>query len=199
MVEAAINMASEQIVEFSAYGALLSRQGNRSPAAWPQNVYRSSDAGDAEAWVAVSVATDAQWNALRELLALEGSRGESDRIDAQLAAWCAQRCGDDIVDQLWAAGVPVAKVLQPHQQGELKQLQFRGYFEEVEHPVNGSARYSTLPTRFSAAPARFHTRHAPLFGEHSRDVLSGLGMSDAEIAALEADRVTATTPPAADR
>ena len=45
MVDAAINIAAEQFVEYSAYGALLSRDGNRGPAAAPQNVYRTRDAG----------------------------------------------------------------------------------------------------------------------------------------------------------
>jgi crotonobetainyl-CoA:carnitine CoA-transferase CaiB-like acyl-CoA transferase len=38
-------------------------------------------------------------------------------------------------------------------------------------------------------------RHAPLFGEHNREVLGGvLGLSDQELAALEADRVIGDRP-----
>ena len=39
MVDAALNVAAEQIVEHSAYGALLERDGNRGPTAAPQNLY----------------------------------------------------------------------------------------------------------------------------------------------------------------
>ena len=71
MVDAALNIAAEQIVEHSAYGALLTRDGNRGPVAAPQNLYLSADADDAgerDSWVAIAVATDEQWAALRDAL-----------------------------------------------------------------------------------------------------------------------------------
>ncbi len=195
MVEAAINVAGEQIVEFSAYGNLLTRDGNHSPAATPQNVYRTSD--EDESWVAISVATDEQWAALRELLALTVRREYEEGVDAAVAGWCRRHTGDEIVERLWQAGVPVAEVLQPHQQADLEQLRFRGFFEAVEHPVFGTARHSTLPIRFSSGPERFHVRHAPLFGEHTTSLLSSIGVSAVDIGALEEARVTATAPKSA--
>jgi crotonobetainyl-CoA:carnitine CoA-transferase CaiB-like acyl-CoA transferase len=197
MVEAAINVAAEQIVEFSAYGALLERDGNHGPAADPQDVYRTGDEGG-DSWVAVSVATPEQREALRELLGLAG--GASNRlIDERLVAWCRELTSEQIVDRLWAAGIPVGKVVQPHQQVELPQLSSRHFFETVEHPVTGAARHSTLPIRWSAGPERFHVRHAPLFGEHTAGVLSSIGMSETEIAALQQAQVTATAPTTGSR
>ena len=61
MVDAAINIAAEQVIEYSAYGALLQRAGNRGPTAAPQNLYRTADIdefGRADCWVAIAVATD---------------------------------------------------------------------------------------------------------------------------------------------
>ena len=60
-------------------------------------------------------------------------------------------------ERLWDAGVPVAKVMQPHRQTELDQLAFRGFFEDVDHPVNGRAKLSTVPMRLSGGPDLFHT------------------------------------------
>ena len=71
MVDAALNIAAEQIVEYSAYGALLERAGNRGPTAAPQNLYRSADTdefGRLDSWVAIAVATDEQWAGLCEAL-----------------------------------------------------------------------------------------------------------------------------------
>ena len=67
MVDAAINVAAEQVIEYSAYGALLERDGNRGPTAAPQNLYRTNEIdefGRADCWVAVAVATDDQWAGL---------------------------------------------------------------------------------------------------------------------------------------
>lgn len=210
MVDAALNVAAEQVIEYSAYGALLQREGNRGPAAASQNLYRTSEIdefGRADCWVAVAVATDAQWAALCEALGrpawatdpalatVAGRRDAHDRIDERLAAWCAQRDGDEIVEALWSAGVPVAKMLQPHRQTQLPQLAHRGFFEDVDHPVNPATPHSSLPFRLSAGPQRFHRQPAPLLGEHNTELLGALGLSAAEIAELEADGVIGRTPP----
>ena len=42
MVDAALNIAAEQVIEHSAYGALLTRTGNRGPCAAPQNLYQAA-------------------------------------------------------------------------------------------------------------------------------------------------------------
>ena len=209
MVDAALSISAEQIVEYSAYGALLERAGNRGPTAAPQNLYRTADVdefGRLDSWVAIAVATDNQWERLRESLGSPswatdpklsteaGRRVEQDLIDERLAAWCEHRSGDDIVASLWNAGVPVAKVMQPHRQTELDQLAFRGFFEYVNHPVGGPARLSTVPMRSSGGPERIHTRPAPLLGQHNHEVLAELGLTAAEIAELEADGIIGQAP-----
>jgi crotonobetainyl-CoA:carnitine CoA-transferase CaiB-like acyl-CoA transferase len=211
MVDAALNIAAEQVIEYSAYGALLERDGNRGPAAVPQNLYRSTDIDEfdrADCWVAIAVSTDEQWLHLRDalgapgwamdpaLLTADGRRAHHDLIDKHLADWCAQRSSDDIVATLWPAGVPVGKVMQPHRQTEIPQLDFRGFFEEVGHPINKLASHSTLPMRLSRGPARFHIAPAPLLGEHNHEILTGLGLTEAEIAALDADGVIGRAPAA---
>ena len=61
MVEAALNVAAEALVEYSATGTVLGRQGNRGPDAAPQGVYRC--AGD-DAWVALAVEGEEHWAGL---------------------------------------------------------------------------------------------------------------------------------------
>jgi crotonobetainyl-CoA:carnitine CoA-transferase CaiB-like acyl-CoA transferase len=214
MVDAALNVAAEQVVEHSAHGALLGRDGNRGPTAAPQNLYLAADvdeAGVRDTWVAIAVASDEQWLALRgalgepgwalepELATESGRRRHHDAIDLHLGSWYAERPADGIVDCLWGAAVPVARVMEPHEQATLPQLQFRRFFEEVDHPVAGTARHSTQPMRFSRGPDRFHRHAAPRLGEHTDAVLRGLGVSDDELAQLREDGVIGRTPDAAKR
>jgi crotonobetainyl-CoA:carnitine CoA-transferase CaiB-like acyl-CoA transferase len=209
MVDAALNVAAEQVIEYSAHGALLQRDGNRGPTAAPQNLYRTNEIdefGRRDCWVAVAVATDEQWAGLCRALddpdwathsgltSADGRRQHHNLIDDHLNAWCEQRTGDDIVDKLWSHGVPVAKVMQPHRQSELPQLAARGFFENVDHPVNARTPHSTLPFTSTRGPDRVHVRHAPLLGEHNREVLTELGLTEAEIAELEAQGVIGTAP-----
>jgi crotonobetainyl-CoA:carnitine CoA-transferase CaiB-like acyl-CoA transferase len=209
MVEAAISIAAAQPIEYSAFGTVLRRDGNRGPLAAPQNLYLSGDTdefGRVDAWVAVAVATDEQWAALvgalghpawaedPELSTTKGRRARHDDIDEHLGAWCATRTRDEIVESLWEAGVPVAKVLQPHRQAELPQLRARGFFEVTEHPVGPPARQSTIPMRLSDGPARFHRSPAPLLGQHNLEILRELGLDAAEIAELEAAGIIGNAP-----
>jgi crotonobetainyl-CoA:carnitine CoA-transferase CaiB-like acyl-CoA transferase len=209
MVDAALNIAAEQVIEYSAYGALLQRAGNRGPAAAPQNLYRSADVDEfdrADCWVAIAVATDGQWEALRDAIgrpewAMDpqlsdagGRWARHDVIDEHLAAWCLPRSSDAIVEALWPAGVPVAKVMQPHRQAELPQLAHRRFFEQVGHPLNATTSHSTLPVNLAGGPDHFHREHAPLLGEHNHELLRELGLTEDEIAALEDDGVIGTAP-----
>jgi crotonobetainyl-CoA:carnitine CoA-transferase CaiB-like acyl-CoA transferase len=203
-VDAAVNVAAEQAIEFSAYGSLLARSGNRGPGAAPQNLYQVAgpdEYGRDDCWVAIAVATDEQWMALRRalgepewaadptLVTAAGRLRDHDLIDAFLQEWCRDQSADQVVERLWDAGVPVGKVVQPHRQSDLPPMLFRNFFEEVLHPVIGRSRYSTLPMRFSGGPARLHKRHAPMLGEHNEEILSELGLSRSEIDALEAQGI----------
>ncbi len=209
MVDAAVNIAAEQVIEYTAYGVLLQRAGNRGPTAAPQNLYRTADIdefGHLDSWVAVAVATDEQWLGLCEalgrprwamdpaFLSRSGRREQQDLIDEHLAPWCQHRSGDEIIESLWNAGVPVAKVMQPLRQTELPQLVHRGFFERVDHPVNGPAPHSTLPVRLSNGPQQFHRRPAPLLGQHNQELLTELGMTITEVAALEVDGIIGPAP-----
>jgi crotonobetainyl-CoA:carnitine CoA-transferase CaiB-like acyl-CoA transferase len=204
MVEAALNIAAEQVVEHSAHGVLLGRSGNRGPLAAPQNLYRVEgvdDYGQEDNWVAIAVATDDQWAGLvRALgdpawaadpgLAREAGRRERhDEIDRELAAWCRHRSADDVVAALLPAGVPVAPVELPHHQADLPPTRHRRFFEEVEHPVTGRSRCATLPMSFSDGPGRWHHRHAPLLGQHTAELLASVGIDDDELEALRAGGV----------
>ena len=201
MIDAALNVTAEQVIEHSAYGALLARDGNRGPCAAPQNLYQvlgPDEYGRNDCWVAIAVATDEQWAALGRALGdppwtadpalatAAGRRLAHDEIDEMLQEWCRDRSADEVVDRLWGAGVPVGKVIQPHRQPELAPFRSRGFFEGVDHPVTGRARHATLPIAFSRRPDRWHRRHAPLLGEHTAELLGGLGLTPTEIDALSA-------------
>jgi crotonobetainyl-CoA:carnitine CoA-transferase CaiB-like acyl-CoA transferase len=208
MVDAALNVAAEQVIEHSAYGNLLQRDGNRGPTAAPQNLYRTRELdefGRPDDWVAIAVALDEQWTNLvgalgnphwvtDELANASGRRRHHDEIDEHLSRWCGSRTGDEIVQILWDAGVPVAKVMQPHRVGDLPQLVHRGFYEQVEHPVNPIARHSTLPMRISPGPKQFHRTPAPLLGQHNHEVLTGLGVGADDITELENAGIIGTAP-----
>lgn len=208
MLDAALNVTAEQVIEHSAYGALLMRDGNRGPLAAPQGVYQAAgpdEYGGDDSWVAIAVATDEQWRALAGavgepewatdpgLATADARRARHDEIDARLSAWCRSRLAHEIVAVLWPAGVPVAPVAQPHRQVDLPPLRERGFFESLAHPVIGDSRYATLPMTLPQQPDRWHHRPAPLLGEHTVELLAAIGLTSDELAALAEEGVIGGT------
>jgi crotonobetainyl-CoA:carnitine CoA-transferase CaiB-like acyl-CoA transferase len=62
-----------------------------------------------------------------------------------------------------------------------------GFFREEQHPSEGKIRRSKLANSFSGG-ARESETHAPLYGEHTRQVLTELGYSTAEVDKMVAVR-----------
>jgi crotonobetainyl-CoA:carnitine CoA-transferase CaiB-like acyl-CoA transferase len=206
MVEGALNAAAEQLIEFTAYGNLMQRDGNRCPESAPQGLYPcAGSAPGAEKWLALSVHTDAQWRALLdwlgrpaalagpELASLAGRRTAHDAIDAVLRPVFARRDRDKLVDELLAAGIPAAPAADPRRLGRNPQVAARGFCEEVEHPVVGRVSVPTVPFRYRSV-ARWLRAPAPTLGQHNRELLGGLlGVPDEELALLESAGVIGTT------
>ena len=179
MVAAALNAAAEQLVEYSAFGHQLPREGNRGPRAAPQGVY---PAAGHERWVAVAVADDRQWEALCGLVgrsdwagldSAEKRRAAADEIDAGLAEWIAPQTDADAVAALVAAGVPASVVVLPPEVGDHPQLLARSFIEPIDHPVCGEVPAASLPFRFESAPNGWTRSPAPALGQHNHEVLAG--------------------------
>jgi crotonobetainyl-CoA:carnitine CoA-transferase CaiB-like acyl-CoA transferase len=191
MVEAAVNVAAEQVIEFDTTGTLLTRNGNRSRSAAPQGVYQC--AGD-DRWVALSVSTDEQWRSLLKVLgAPEWADGIDDRvaahdaIDAELANWLVDRDADEVAELLSAAGVPAEAVLPAVHIVDNPQIRHRGLYEDEDHPVTGTHPIPGLPFRFTHVD-RWARRPSPTIGEHNDEVLGEVASPD-ELEALRAKGV----------
>jgi crotonobetainyl-CoA:carnitine CoA-transferase CaiB-like acyl-CoA transferase len=202
LVESALNLAAEEILEFSAFGRVGERLGNRCRERAPQGVYRC--AGD-EHWIAVSV-EDEQWPALVDLLGapewaqdpalstVAGRFGAHDRLDQHLAEWFGAQVRDDAVERLQVAGVAAAPVVDNRNLMTQPVFEARGFTEWYDHPVVGHIPVTTLPYRWSGID-RWIRGPAPTLGQHNHEVLSSiLGLDEAEIERLEAQLVIGTRP-----
>ncbi len=94
------------------------------------------------------------------------------QIDALLYPWLLERTKIEVMDAAQEQGVPVAALNTTEDLFADRQLRARGYFVELDHPETGPREYPGAQFKMSETPASI--RRAPLLGEHTMEVLTGL-------------------------
>ncbi|MGB6512431.1 MAG: CoA transferase [Mycobacterium sp.] len=204
MIETVLNVTAVQPMEAEVFGVTLSRQGNRGHGWAIQNLYRC--AGDDD-WIAVTVRTDDQWQALVELMGrpswtddhrlgtVTGRRERADDIDRRLGDWFGGRELGCAVDELAGAGIPAAPVVSPSLVTENPQLNDREFLETLDHPCTGPGRYPRPPFAPLGGQHTWLMRPPPMLGEHNGEVLRDLcGLTDQDLARLASAGVIGTRP-----
>ena len=95
---------------------------------------------------------------------------------------------DDALEALQSADVPCARVLERAEVMADPQVEHMKLLVEAEHPVGGHTVTVRPAARYSETPTGIH-RHAPSRGEHTDEVLAGLGLDAAAITSLRDDAV----------
>ena len=197
MVEAALNVAAEMLVEHSRNGIEVRRNGNRGPGASPQGVYRCRGDDD---WVALAAMDDDARASLARLLGRPDLRARDwrerpDEIDKLISDWTARQSVAEAVEALRVAGVAAGCVTPAPELLRDPHLHARGFWETVDHPVAGSFLCTGMPFTFVGKPRRWIRRMSPLYGQHTSEVLTGvLGKSEKDLAELRAAGVTSVRP-----
>ncbi|MDO8612476.1 MAG: CoA transferase [Dehalococcoidia bacterium] len=198
-----INMIGEQVVAYSMTGREPPRRGNRDSSMAPHGCYPCR--GD-DQWLTIACEDDAQFAALcramgRPELASDARFADvvsryrnQEALDGEIARWTRERSKEEAAAALQAAEVPASPVLSAPDVFEDAHLRSRGFFESVSHAVAGAWEVEGPHWRFSESPAHIRLP-APAFGEHNGYVFRELlGLSEEEIAELEAQGVTGSTP-----
>jgi len=105
-----------------------------------------------------------------------------------IEAWAGKHDKRDVMKALAGRGIPCGSVFDTAEVLRDEHLRERGTIVDLEHPTRG--KFSTIisPLRLSDSP--LEPRRAPLYGEHTEDVLQDLaGYSAEEVAALRAKGV----------
>lgn len=191
---AAREVASSFIGEallMTAAGMEQHRIGNAHPRMVPHGVYPA--AGE-DRWLSVAVASDAEWQALADLIgcvdprfATEAGRAaHREAIDAALSAWTAARDANEAAALLQGRGIAAHASWTTPEIAADEHLRQRGAIVDVAEP-DGTRRSAVgVPMRLSkGAEIGLHSG-TPKLGEHE-DLVYGelLGMSRAERQALE--------------
>lgn len=89
------------------------------------------------------------------------------------ALWVKDLAKEAAAEEAQRLGVPLVPVNDAVDLRDSPQYRHRGFFQDVRHPVLGTAAYPTVPYALSASPAGI-TSAAPALGQHTEVVLDSL-------------------------
>jgi CoA:oxalate CoA-transferase len=167
-------------------GIEIKRAGDRYPA-WA--AYRTFKAADGD--VTAAAATDVQIEKLMEVAGVDDPRFRTrkdrearvDEFGVEIGRWCAAHSREEIFKLCQENRIPMGKVNRIDEIVAMEQVQARGFFEEIDHPVAGRHRFPGGLAKFNGQWPP--PRRAPLLGEHTTEILSGeLNYPAADLATL---------------
>ena len=187
LFEAGITLTYWQSAIALATGKAPGPMGSAHPLNAPYQAFETKDG-----WITVGAANQPNWLRLVELLGRQDLAADprfktnGDRIQNQavladaLAPDFRRRASAEWLDLLERAKIPAGPVLDVLQMQANEQTLAREMVVEARHTKLGAVKTIGLPVKFSATPGGVR-RGAPLYGEHTREVLREHGFSDAEI------------------
>jgi crotonobetainyl-CoA:carnitine CoA-transferase CaiB-like acyl-CoA transferase len=193
LFEAALVQTYWQSAIALATGIAPRAMGSAHPLNAPYQAFEASDG-----WIVVGGANQTNW--LRLLDALQAPElaqdarfatnadrmAHLDELSEELSRRFRTRPAACWLEKLEQAGLPCGPVYDMLQALGDPQTLARQMVVEVEHAAEGRVKALGLPVKFSNTPGKVRTG-APLYGQHTREVLREHGFTDDEISALQSE------------
>lgn len=176
--------------------ALPKRWGNAHPSIVPYEMFRG---GDGRSFV-LGVGTEALWKKFVHMMQMDDGVGRDERFqtnalrtknrDALIPA--LQKMFDEKPAGAWlellaAAEIPAAPINTVEEALSDAQTLARKMIVQIEHPALGLARSIGNPIKFSETPVSYRLP-PPMLGEHTNEILQGLGYSEKEVREMSGAR-----------
>ncbi|WP_027911392.1 CaiB/BaiF CoA-transferase family protein [Pseudomonas sp. URMO17WK12:I4] len=190
LYESVFAMMESLVPEYDAFGYIREPAGSALPGITPSNSYPCNDGS----YVLIAGNGDSIYKRLMTLIGRDdlgndprlaqndGRSQHAELIDTAIGEWTAQRGRDEVIEALKGARVPAGYpytaadiVSDPHYLA-------RQMIETVQTPVGPLKVPGVLP-KLSRTPGRIGAG-GPQLGEHSEDILAGLGLSAEQVAGL---------------
>ena len=165
--------------------------GNDNFTAAPSGVFRTGDG-----YINIAANKQEQWESVADLLGLpelkadarfrerEGRKKNRKELTPLLEEKLMQKETAAWVDELNHHGVPAGAILPLEGAVNQAQVSHRKAFASVTVPGIGDLRVFNLTAKFSKTPGRV-TGPPPALGEHTKEVLGGIGYSEEDMATLK--------------
>ncbi|NRO96721.1 CoA transferase [Paraburkholderia sp. NMBU_R16] len=195
LYEAVFNMMESVVPEYGVYGAVRERTGAALPGIVPSNTYACRDGQ-----IVIGGNSDPIFKRLmtaigRSDLANDPTLAQNDgrvlrtaEIDEAIGAWLAGRTIDEALEVLNAADVPVGRIYSVADMFDDPQYAAREMIQRFKWQEELDIALPNVTPKLSATPGG--TRWlGPELGEHTDEVLHGLGYDDDAIASLRERKI----------
>ena len=188
--EVLVALCPEAVLDYVMNGRVHGRVGNRDDSMAPHGVYPCKGENK---WVSIAVATEEEWQGLCQAIGRQDLTDaprfsdsfvryqNHEELDKIISAWTIEHGDYQAMHILQGKGVPASAVLSNSQMVRDPHLIERGFCVEDNHPETGKRTIPGFSWHLSDTPGKVRS-HAPLFGQHNKEVFCDLlGMSQEEL------------------
>lgn len=194
LVDGIISLLSFQADTYFGGGDVPNRAGNDHPTSSPYGTFKAADG-----YINVAPPGDPMWERFAQALGLgelirdprfltnDLRRENRQEITRIINAITSKRTMADWIENLNKAGVPCGPIYTLDQTFADPQVQHQEMLLEIEQ-ASGKVKTLGFPLKLGKTPAALR-RPSPQLGQHSAEILSGMGYSASEVDALRAKGV----------
>ena len=193
LIEAQIYMLDFQAARYRIKGEVPGQEGNSHPTGAGTNMFETADghiniaAAGELVWARFCKAADAEELLTDPDYAMPSARIKNRKaLGARLAEIIRRRPSEYWLKAMDKAGVPCGPINTIDKVFADPQVQHLGIATPIDHPKYGAQKVVGQPIHMSRYPQPDKLKHTPDIGEHTEEILEGLGYDKAAIAALRA-------------
>ncbi|MFL1494432.1 CaiB/BaiF CoA transferase family protein [Pseudomonas antarctica] len=192
LAESVFNLMESLVPEYDMLGHVRERSGGALPGIAPSNTYLTADG----AYVVIAGNSDPIYKRLMttigradlaeapEFAHNDGRAAKSGLLDAAITHWTSSLPIDQVLSALEAAEVPAGRIYSAADIVSDPHYQARGMLLNAVLPGGVSVKMPGIVPKLSETPGAVNWQ-GPTLGQHTDDILAGLGLTGADIQRLK--------------
>ena len=192
LAESVFNLMESLVPEYDMLGHVRERSGGALPGIAPSNTYPTADG----AYVVIAGNSDPIYKRLMTAIGRidlaedgafahnDGRAAQSGLLDAAITHWTSSLPIERVLDALQAAEVPAGRIYSVADIVADPHYQARGMLLNAELPGGLTVKMPGIVPKLSQTPGAVN-RQGPSLGQHTDEILGGMGLAEADIQRLK--------------